>query len=72
MFGTPKRSEFVAMLDDALRQTLPNPWQGFQFIRGSSVDVDESLRCRSRSLFVRVFMSRDVARAFDTSREAKN
>ena len=72
MFRTPKRSEFVAMHDDALGQTLPNARQDFQFVRGSSVDVDEFWRGCSRLLFVRVFVSRDMARAFDASREAKD
>jgi hypothetical protein len=70
MFRTPKRSELFAMFDNSLGQTFPNPGQRCQFVRGSSVDVDEGL-C-SRSLFVRVFMSRDLARAFDASREAKD
>ena len=72
MFRAAKRSEFVAMLDDALGQTRANPRQRFQFVCRSSVDVDEGGRCRSRLLFVRVFMSHHVARAFDASREAKD
>lgn len=72
MFRAAKRSEFVAMLDDSLGQTLPNSRQRFQFVRGSSVDVDEFWCGCGRLLFVRVFMNHDMARAFDASREAKD
>jgi hypothetical protein len=70
MFWTPKRSEFVAMLDDALGETLPNSRQRFQFVRGRSVDVE--FWRGGRLLFVRIFVSRDMVRAFDASREAKD
>jgi hypothetical protein len=66
MFWTPKRSEFIAMLDDSLGETLPNSRQRFQFVRGRSVDVE--FWRGGRLLFV----SCDMARAFDASREAKD
>jgi len=71
MFWTPKRPELVAMLDDSLGETLPNSRQRFQFVRGRSVEV-EFWRGRGRLLLVRIFVSCDMARAFDASREAKD